>query len=99
LVGAKGSGAVKNGTVAFRSETVFVGVTGDGGYALEAEIEEFGFETGFFEKGNEKGSEAAVYVKRNLAFKGEFGEGGDVVDDSMGEVWGRTDEENCVAVY
>jgi hypothetical protein len=88
LVSAKGGRTIENGTVSFGSEPVFVCVARDGGYAFETEIEEFRFEAGFFEERDEKRTETTVYVKRNLAFEGDLGERGDVVDDSMREVGG-----------
>ena len=55
-------------------------------YSFHPEIKEHCFETGFLKEGNQEGSKAAVYVERDLAFYSEFREGGDVVDNSMGEV-------------
>lgn len=62
------------------------------GDALESEIEQLGLETCFFEEWDEKGAETAVYVQGNFALYGEFGEGGNVVDDAVGKVGGGADK-------
>ena len=101
MVGAEAGGAVEDGGVAFRGEAVLVGVAADAGDAGEAEIERVGVEAGAGEEGDEEGAEAAVDVEGDfvVAFQGEGGEGGDVVDDAVGEVGGGADEEDRVAVY
>jgi len=55
-------------------------------HTLESEIEELCLEPSFLEKGDEEGSQTAVNVERDLALDSELGEGGDIVDDAMGEV-------------
>jgi hypothetical protein len=54
--------------------------------ALESEVEEFGFEPGFLEEGDEEGAETAVNVKWDLALYCKLGEGAYVVDNAVGEV-------------
>lgn len=75
-----------------------MGVAGDGSDAAETEVKERGREAGGGEKGDEEGAETTVNVEGNAARDGELGEPGDVVDDSVGKVGGRADEEDCVAV-
>lgn len=53
---------------------------------LESEIEELSLEPCLLEEGHEEGAETAVYMQRDLALDGEFGERGYVVDDAVGEV-------------
>lgn len=98
LVGAQFRGAVEDGAVPLWRESILVGVAGDGGDTAEAEVEEWGGEAGGGEEGNEEGAEAAVDVERDAARDSELGEPGDVVDDAVGEVGCRADEEDCVAV-
>jgi hypothetical protein len=63
-----------------------VRVAGDGGDALESEVEGLGLEAGLLEEGDEEGAETAVDVERDGLAEGEAGERGDVVDDAVGEV-------------
>lgn len=81
-------GAVEDGAVALGGEAVFVSVAGDGGDALEAEVERGGFEAGLFEEGDEEGAQAAVDVEWEAFLEGKLGERGDVVDDAVREVGG-----------
>jgi hypothetical protein len=76
-----------------------VGVAGDGCDTLEAEVEERGGEAGGGEEGNDEGAEAAVNVKGDATADSKLGERGDVIDDAVGKVRGRADEEDRVAVY
>lgn len=99
LVFAEGGVAVEDGAVALWREAVFVRVAGDGGDALDAEVEGFGFVAGAGEEGDEKGAEAAVHMEADVAFGGEAAQGGYVVDDAVGEVGCRAYEEDGVCVY
>lgn len=96
LVAAELLGAVEEGAVSLGGEAVFVRVAGDGGDALEAEVEGLGLEAGLFEEGDEEGAEAAVDVEGDGFTHGEAGERRDVVDDAVREVGGRADEEDGV---
>lgn len=100
LVGAQLGVAVEDDGVAFRSEAVLVGVAAYAGDALEGEVEGDGGEASAGEEGDEEGAETAVDVKGELALlaEGETGEGGNVVDDAVGEIRGGADEEDGVAV-
>lgn len=49
-------------------------ITGDGRHALESEIEELGFKSGFLQEWYEEGAETAVDVQWDLTLNGEFGE-------------------------
>ena len=101
MVCAELSVAVEDYGVSFGCEPVFVGIATDACDAFEGEVEGGGGEPGAREEGDQEGSEAAVYVEGESALfaEGEAGEGGDVVDDAVGEVGGGTDEEDGVAIY
>lgn len=63
-----------------------MGVYADGRDAREREVEGHGLETGAGEEGDHEGAETTVDVERDLVALGEGAEGGDVVDDAVGEV-------------
>ena len=73
-------------------------IAADARHTGESEVEVDGLEASFGKIGHEKGAEAAVDVEGYLVADREPGEGGNVVDDAVGEIGGRTDEENGVAV-
>lgn len=98
LVGAQVLGAVEHGGVALGGEAVLVGVAGDGGDALEAEVEELRLEAGLFEEGHEERAQAAVDVQRQAALQGQLGERRDVVHDAVREVGRGTYEHDGVGV-
>lgn len=99
LVGTQFRGAVEDGAISLWRKPVLVSVAGDRCDTAEAEVEERGGEAGGSEEGDEEGAEAAVDVEWDAARDSELGERGDVVDDAVGEVGGRADEEDRVAVY
>lgn len=73
-------------------------IAANAGHALKSEIEELRLETGFLEEGDKERSQAAVDVEGNLALDSEFGEGGDVVDNAVGEVGRGSDKQDGIAV-
>ena len=75
----------------------------DGGYAGTTEVEAaglgpWGSEASAGEVGHEEGAKAAVDVQGDGVGNGEAGEGGDLVNDAVGVVWGRADQEYRVRV-
>lgn len=73
-------------------------VAGDGGDALDAEVERFGGVACALEEGHQEGTETTVDVERNVSAECEARETRDVVDDAVREVGGAADEEDSVAV-
>lgn len=75
-----------------------MGITRDGGDASQAEIERCGGEARLGEERDKEGAETTVHMEGEAAAMREQGEGGDVVDDTVGEVGGGADEEDGVAI-
>jgi hypothetical protein len=67
-------------------------------HSFQSEIEKFALVACFLKEWNEERAEAAVYVQESLPLQCEFGKSADVVDDAVGEVGCRTDQENGVAI-
>ncbi|KAI3476294.1 hypothetical protein L1887_62131 [Cichorium endivia] len=90
--------AVQDGGKPLGPKAVLVRVARDRGDAIQTEVERLRVKAGLVEEGHEEGAEAAIYVQQNVVTLGEFGEVGDVVDDTVGEVGCGTDEADGVAV-
>lgn len=75
-----------------------MGVAADARDPLQAEVERFRLKAGFFKEGDEERAKAAVHVQAELLPQRKPGEAGDVVDDAVGEVGRRPNEQDCVAV-
>lgn len=66
MVRPQSGSAIENGRAALGSEAVLVGVAAYAGDSFQSEVEEFGFEAGLVQEGNEEGAETAIYVQWDL---------------------------------
>lgn len=88
-----------NDGVAFRRKSIFMGITRNGSDAFETEIKRRGGEAGTVKEGDKERSEAAVDMERDIVAERETGKGGDIVNNSVGEVGGGPNKENGIEVY
>lgn len=89
--------------IALWRKSIFVRVHADTGNTGEAEIKTTLFlvrrwEASLLQEANNKRSQAAVNVKRNLVGGSKMRQRRNIVDNAMGEVWCRANEKNGVGV-
>lgn len=95
--------AVEHDGAALGGKAVLVGIDADAGDTRLAEVEAAlvvvrGREAGLFEEGDGEGAQTAVDVQGDLVGDGQPREGRDVVDQAMGEVGGRSDQQHGVGI-